>query len=489
MHDHSSGLVRGSITSICVTERVVVGMLPPQIAESSGEQEPPSARAGAGTVPESSGVDDDLSALPLLRALPSKERGERAVGSTTPDGAAALPRASVYAQLRQTPRVFAFMAVLIISAISLGAKEVARYRYLDEAFDSEWGLGIAASVAAVAIAVTGLLLGRVIDHRDPRPYVLLALVLSAVTNVVVGFVLLLGPMPLAGTLLSAALDGVALGIMGVASLKVQAAFVRPGAEGAAEFLNILRLGIGGVIGAVVGGMSPDPALTLFGCAALLFITSVAAWRVMAPVRPRPWTAGHAGLIAVLGYLRSAAPLRRLVRLDLVLAFVIPTQLVNLALVGTDAPEIASLSIAAGMIGVLIGRVALNVLGFRGSPRRLVTLAVAGNAALLFISAVGLIDDWLVRELLLLPAVIVSGTICSTYAQGLMAAIVQQQVSEEHRGGLAALLVAGRSLLVALAALAGAAVAADWGPQVLVVTLASGLVVVLVASRRFAAVPS
>ena len=68
--------MRGSITSICVTERVVVGMLPPQIAESSGEQEPPSARAGAGTVQESSEVDDDLSALHLLRAPPSKQRGE-----------------------------------------------------------------------------------------------------------------------------------------------------------------------------------------------------------------------------------------------------------------------------------------------------------------------------------------------------------------------------------------------------------------------------
>ncbi|MBM3670530.1 MAG: hypothetical protein FJW97_11095, partial [Actinobacteria bacterium] len=167
------------------------------------------------------------------------------------DDLTALPQTSVFQQLRATPRIFAFMGLLIGAAMSLGAKEVARWQYLDEAFSDEWGLGETAAVAAVTVAVTSLTLGRVMDRRDPRPFVLVAIALAIVSHGLIGFLLLQGPLPIWIALVAAAFDGAALGMGGVSLLKTQAAFVIPGAEGAAEILNVLRLGIGGVLGALL----------------------------------------------------------------------------------------------------------------------------------------------------------------------------------------------------------------------------------------------
>jgi MFS family permease len=400
-----------------------------------------------------------------------------------------LPQTSVLAQLRATPRVFVFMGVLVGAAVSLGAKEVARWQYLNEAFQSEWGLGIAAAITAVSVAIASATLGRVIDRRDPRPFVVVAVLLPAVSNGMTGLVLMAGPISPAWVLVSSVLDGIILGIAGVALLKTQAAFVRPGAEGAAEILNILRAGIGGVVGALLAGMSPSPAVTLQISTVLLLATAVGVWWVMRPITPRAPSRARTGMIVALSYLRQTGSLRRLVLIDLTLALVIPTQLVNLVLVGMDAPGVAGLSIAAGMVGVLLGRLGLVAIGFRGNPRRLLALVVGGLCFAQLVGVVMLTDGWLTRQLLVLPAIIIVGSVCSTYAQGVTAAIIQQAVPEEHRGGLASVLVTGRNALISIAAIGGAALAVAWGPQVFLLVLALGLLAVLLGSRRFASVPS
>lgn len=400
-----------------------------------------------------------------------------------------LPQTSVLAQLRATPRVFVFMGVLVGAAVSLGAKEVARWQYLNEAFQSEWGLGIAAAITAVSVAIASATLGRVIDRRDPRPFVVVAVLLPAVSNGMTGLVLMAGPISPAWVLVSSVLDGIILGIAGVALLKTQAAFVRPGAEGAAEILNILRAGIGGVVGALLAGMSPSPAVTLQISTVLLLATAMGVWWVMRPITPRAPSRARTGMIVALSYLRQTGSLRRLVLIDLTLALVIPTQLVSLVLVGMDAPEVAGLSIAAGMVGVLLGRLSLVAIGFRGNPRRLLALVVGGLCFAQLVGVVLLTDGWLIRQLLVLPAIIIVGSVCSTYAQGVTAAIIQQAVPEEHRGGLASVLVTGRNALISIAAIGGAALAVAWGPQVFLLVLALGLLAVLLGSRRFASVPS
>lgn len=399
-----------------------------------------------------------------------------------------LPHQGVFAQLLPTPRVFAFLGLLLVGAIGLGAKEVARWQYLRDSFDTTWGLGMVTAASALVLAVTGLSLGGVVDRRDARPFVLLAMVMSGIGNLVVGTVLLSGPAPLALTLGSAALDGATLGIAAVSVLKVQASFVLPGAEGAVEIANILRLGVGGVVGAVLAGMSSSPGATLLLVGAGLLAASTGLWLVMRTVPPRAPTRTMTNGAGVIAYLRSDTRLGALVRIDLVLALVIPTQLVNLALFDLDVPELAARSIAAGMVGVLVGRLALALLGFRGDPRLLVVGAVVLLAILQAGAGIALTDAWLLHQALALPLIIIVGSVCSTYAQGITASVVQQRVEEGMRGRLGAVLVAGRSILVSAAALGSALLAESLGSPVLLLTLAAALVVVTLGSRAFAAVP-
>ena len=93
-----------------------------------------------------------------------------------------LPQASAFAQLRPTPRAFLFQVVLLWSAIGIGAKEVARWQVLDGTALGEWAFGVSATIVALSLAATGLLVGRLVDRRDPRPFLLLGFVVGAASN-------------------------------------------------------------------------------------------------------------------------------------------------------------------------------------------------------------------------------------------------------------------------------------------------------------------
>lgn len=403
--------------------------------------------------------------------------------------ATSLPQESVLRQLRATPRIFGFTAALLVTAVSLGAKEVARWQYLRASFDSEWGIGMAAAVSAISLALSGFLVGRIIDRRDPRPYVIVAMVVSGISNIVVGLSLLQGPLPTWLVLIGAVFDGAALGIGGIALLKTQAAFVKPGAEGAAEILNILRLGVGGVVGALAAGISPQPSATLLVGVVITAIGATGAWIAMRPITPRvPTRHSPAERTSLRSYLHGVQPLRRTITIDLVLSLVIPTQLVGLVLFNFDVPELASRSIAAGLIGVLAGRLALTVMGFRGNPRVILLSTVGGLSAVQLVGALALTDNWLLDQAMLLPLVVIIGTGFSTYAQGLLAAIIQQQVVEDHRGGVSAVLVVGRNVLISIGALLGTLVTATLGAQVVVAVLGCALIVVIFATRGFSVIP-
>lgn len=402
---------------------------------------------------------------------------------------ALLPRSSVYSQLAPTPRLFAYMAALLVPAISLGAREVARWQYLNDTFDSEWGLGLTAALAAVVIAVTGLYFGRITDRRDPRPFVVFATSIGALSATAAGLAIILGGVPPWLAVVLAVADGIALGMGSVALLKTQASFVRPGAEGATEIVNILRLGIGGVVGALIAGAMPNPQTTLIAVAVTILVANVFVWKIMMPVVMRPVPAANVLNPGAFGaYLRSSNSPRAILVIDLLLAVIIPTQLVNLVLIDLDLPELASLSIAAGMAGVLAGRMLLTVLGFRGNPRLLLIFAVLGLGLTQLIGAVALQDNWLARQALLLPAIVIIGSLMSTYAQGLTAAIIQQQVSDAYRGRFSSLVVAGRNVLISIGVLLGTFIAVFWDARVLLTTLALSLLALTVGTRAFRMVP-
>jgi MFS family permease len=382
------------------------------------------------------------------------------------------------------------MGVLLIAATSLGAREVARWQYLNDTFDSEWGLGLTAAVTALMVAVAGPYFGNVMDRRDPRPFVVLATSIAALIMAVTGLTIILGGVPQWLALVAAAADGIALAMGSIAFLKTQVSFVRAGAEGATEIVNILRLGIGGVVGALIAGAMPNPQTTLIAMAVLISVGNVFVWKIMRPVVMRPAPAvSDLNPGAFRAYLQSSDSPRSMLVIDLLLAVIIPTQLVNLILVNLDLPELASLSIAAGMLGVLAGRVLLTVLGFRGNPRLLLSISILGLAITQLVGAVALQDNWLVRQALLLPAIVIIGSLMSTYAQGLTAAIIQQQVSDAYRGRFSSIVVAGRFVLISVGALLGTFIAVYWDSQVLLTVLGLSLVVLTIGTRAYRVVPT
>lgn len=397
----------------------------------------------------------------------------------------ALPVTSILEQLRPTPRIFTFQGVLLGGAVATGAREVARWQYLQSEFASPWSVGITAAISAAMIAVVSLTIGRFLDSHNPRPVLVIGLAVGMASSFVMAFAMAIGDVSVWIVMLTALLEGAALGLVFPAILKTQASLVQYGSEGAAELLNILRMGVGGVIGAVVAGASPNTVITLWMCGVISGLVGIAVWVVMANVKPRTIPIDlHAENESVFDYIRANRLIRNLTLADFVLAIIIPTQLVNLVLTELNASALASLSIACGLAGVLIGRIVLVLLGFRGRPRVMILATTLGLAVSQVASAVGLIDGWMLSRALVVGLLIGLGSICGVFSQGILAALLQQEVTEEYRGRVGAVLTSGRYALIALGALLGALIAGLVGGQVLLMLLATSLIVVALATRGY-----
>jgi uncharacterized protein YaaW (UPF0174 family) len=81
-----------------------------------------------------------------------------------------------------------------------------------------------------------------------------------------------------------------------------------------------------------------------------------------------------------------------------------------------------------------------------------------------------------------------GSMLGTYAQGLVAALAQHKVDETFRGRLSGLLIAGRNVLIALGAIIGSLMAVWFDSQILLAILGVGLIIVVLVSRGFKALP-
>ena len=167
---------------------------------------------------------------------------------------------------------------------------------------------------------------------------------------------------------------------------------------------------------------------------------------------------------ILDTVRAHPALLAVVKVDLVFSFVMPTQFVALVLANGGLENLVSSTTFAALLGVLTGRLVLNVVGFRGRPRRNLRIAYGGFLVLTVIGTLLLIDDYIFTRVRLLEMVIFTGSAALVYAQGLVSSLIQQQVPESIRGGLSGslnglryLLVAASSALTAWVAVAGTAI--------------------------------
>jgi|694.fasta_scaffold64008_4 predicted MFS family arabinose efflux permease len=401
-----------------------------------------------------------------------------------PSPAATASRRGVLAQLRPTPRFGWLMAVYLVAAVSVGARETVRVDYASETLNGELGVGVVAVVFAISLALGSVMNGRRVDAHDARPVLIVGTVASALLQGVNAVILLRGPMPLGWLIASTAIEAALFGILATSLLKVQAAIVQPGTQGAAETVSIVRSGIGMAIGAVLAGFIGDPVVTQFVTASLTLGVALAAAVVVWPVTMPTVSQTSISISEVVDVVRSSGALRRTVTVDLILAFVLPTQFIALALADQDEPELVSLAFAASLLGVLVGRLALMATGIRGNLARRLTSTYLAFTALTAFAAPALVGGWILDQRVLVVACPFVGSALLAYAQNLPIALIQQQVPEHVRGSLSGFMQAARNLLIAGAAVGVTALTTIYSASVLALAIAIMLGVGFLVAGRF-----
>lgn len=353
---------------------------------------------------------------------------------------------SAFSEVRRSPRFLALMLVMMVAAVGYGGRDTARLRYMTELSGDASGIGVAAALFAVGLAIGGLLSGPLVDRFNPRRLLVVGMALQGVGSLLIGALLLQGVTSEAAYDAMALIDGAFAGACVPALLTTQAAMVPTDARGSAEIISILRLGIGAVFGILLAGLSPSPVATVIGVGIVLLAVSIPIALITAPVDIPRRARSLAG--RVLATLRDHPVLRRVVIADLVLCIVLPTQFTNLILADRKDESLVSAALVGGVLGVLVGRLILTATGSHGPVRRQLLLSDGGFIALCFVGIAMVATDAAFASPWIPAVLLFIGAAFSAYTQGLLAALVQQQVPDDVRGRLSGAMAAARSLLIA-----------------------------------------
>jgi MFS family permease len=388
---------------------------------------------------------------------------------------------SALGEVRQSPRFLALMLVMLVAAIGYGGRDVSRLRYTTELTGDALGIGVAAAVFAVGLALGGLASGPLTDRFDPRRLLVAGMVLQGLLSFATA-VMLLNDVTADGAYLATILaDGVFAGACVPALATTQAAMVPTGARGAAEIISILRLGIGMALGLFLSGLSPSPGVTLIGVGVVLCLV---AWPIALITRPAEIPRRGRDSGRVLEALKTHPVLRRVIVADLVLCVAVPTQFANVILASDWDESLVTPVLVSGVLGVLVGRLTLSLTGSHGVVRREL-LESYGTFVALALLGIPLVATSVVYTAVWIPAAILFvGSVTTAYAQGLLAALVQQQVPDEVRGRLTGGMAAARSLLIAGSAILLTAVVVPLSTTAAAVFVALLGVAALVALRGF-----
>ena len=357
-------------------------------------------------------------------------------------------RRSALVEVRHSPRFLALMGVMLVAAVGYGARDVSRLRYTTELTGDALGIGAAAVAFAVGLAVGGLASGPISDRIDPRWILVIGIPLQGLTAIVTGVLLLQGVTAGEPYLLIAFADGAFAGACIPPLATTQAAMVPTNARGAAEIISILRLGVGATLGLILAGFSPNQVVTQFALGVLFCAVAIPLAVIVRPVELAGRRDGDDHSRRPLQVIRSLPVLRRVVVADLVLCVAVPTQFANVVLASDWDESLVTPVLASGVLGVLVGRLALSLSGSHGLVRRelvrsygtFVVMALVGIPLI----ATGIVYDspWISATILFI------GSSTTAYAQGLLAALVQQQVPDAVRGRVTGGMAAARSLLIA-----------------------------------------
>lgn len=380
------------------------------------------------------------------------------------------------------------MLIFLPAAATLGAKERARLDYVTEAFGDASGIGTVAVVMAVSLAVGGVTAGVLADRVRPQLLLFSGICATVLVNLATGLALLDGPLSIDRVVASTAVEWVSAGIIIPALLKVQATLVPQDARGSAEIVNVLRLGIGGIIGILLASYSPSSAATVLACAGVMACVGIGQLVVTRglPSPARSVAAGRAEM-SLWAVLRTNGALRRVVIADLVLTFVIPTQLSNSVLVEEGDVVLVLPVLLNGVFGVLVGRLTLLFTGSLGDVRRALLISFGLYATVAVVAVPAALSGLLLERAELASVGIFLGSSLSAFALGMLSALVQQLVPDDIRGALSGSMAAARSLLVGASAGLLAILIVPLSSEAVIVVVAVLAVAALAAVRGFSGI--
>lgn len=391
-------------------------------------------------------------------------------------------RRSALVDVRHSPRFLALMGVMLVAAVGYGARDTTRLEFTTEITGNASGIGATATLFAVGLAIGGLVGGRVVDRHDPRRILAGGMLTQGLGSLATAALLLQGVQDFGPYGAVTLVDGIFAGACIPALVTTQAAMVPLGARGSAEIISILRLGLGAVIGIAIARSIESPVTTLIIIAVIMFAVVipivVITHPVSVPLSDRRCNGG------VLKTLHELPVLRRVVIADLVMCVVIPTQYANLILADRQDVAYVGPALIGGVVGVVAGRLLLTYTGSQGRVRRAL-LASDGSFIILAVLGAGFVASGLAFATTWVPAALLFlGSSLSAYTQGLLAALVQQQVPDAVRGPLTGAMAAARSLIIAGAAALLTAVILPLSALGATVFVAVSGLVALVALRGF-----
>lgn len=391
-------------------------------------------------------------------------------------------RRSALTDVRRSPRFLALMGVMLVAAVGYGARDTARLEFTTELTGNASGIGATATLFAVGLAVGGLLGGRVVGRWDPPLVLALGMVAQGLASLATAALIMQGVGDFGPYGAITLVDGVLAGACIPALATTQAAMVPTGARGSAEIISILRLGVGAVIGILMAGASASPVTTLIVIGLIMLGVAIPIIVITRPV-VMPLSIRERA-VRVLDVLRDHPVLRRVVIADLVMCMVIPTQYTNLILADRDESAFVGPALIGGVAGVVVGRLLLTYIGSHGRVRQALLVSDGGFVALGFVG-VGLVTSGFAFASPWVPAVLLFlGGALTAYTQGLLAALVQQQVPDAVRGRLTGAMAAARSLLIAGSAALLTAVILPLSALGATAFIAAAGLVALIALRGF-----
>lgn len=392
-----------------------------------------------------------------------------------------------FGQLRATPRFFGYMLALVPASLLIGMREIARLEYGLSTTGNVSGVGVIAGSFSIAVAVTSVFGGRAADRFRPRSILVTGLALTAVISSLIALLIATDRMTIVTLVMLSAAEGVAAAFLLPAVIKGQAAIVAADAKGSAEIVNLLRLGLGTLLGVVIAGWLDDPVLTMVVGAVFTVVAAIAMWLIASDARPAHASASNHSFRRVVADIAANPALRTAVVIDLVIALTLPTQLTSVVLTERDRLALSGVAFAAGLSGVVAGQLLLAVTGLREAVRRNLTIAYSIFLALALIGVFGLAEGWAMRNTTVMVAMLFIGSASSAYALATTGGLIQQHVPDEIRGTLAGLMNTGRFILIALGAWLLTTVALLSDARYVMGFLALELAVVLVATRAFAGI--